>query len=1818
MKNAKWFLFALVMQVSVLATAQEAGYPKPFSITISYGSDIEWIFDCHNYSSVGDITVAGVPKPFGFYERYGTYPTTWLYTESPTRIYVDVENRNCSRTWTTTNATNFPGPSDRGAFCINDYDVYMGGDFMGRLVYNAPVLTPPWPEGTAGFTVDNQIICKESIPILTHDVGIGDVYEWEINVDLARLGEAGYRIFTTTTTPRIDFSARAIASGLGIDVNTVYDIPLWVRVKPQLGTNRTCGSYSRTSEARLVTFRRPIPSLADISTTPSCPNVNTGTISFANVRMESGAAYDPTGIEFQLQDTDGNFINRQAIGASRSGTIGNLPPGTYVPLLFYTTNNCNHYFAPVTIGSFPILSSGGTPTLRNPSCSGRTDGTIAVSVAGGRAPYQYTISGGSLSSPVVQTGSVNHMFSGLGGGVYNIVVRDDCGQQVSFMNQTLYDPLSLSINTITPTDVVCIAAGPSGRVSIASNGLAGVNYTYTISGPVNHSETVMSPLYTSPAILSAGNYTISMSDGICSTSQAFTIGSLSPHTVSGTKVDALCYNIRTGAITLTGSGGFAGRYEYSIDGINFSSSNYFTGLQGGQNYTPYVRDATYPACRASGDVIAVNQPAQISVTINQNIPAVCFGEASGAVTVSASGGMPTFGTYTYELTKPSFADDIVTSGVASFTNLESGTYWLTTTDGVAGCVVGQPVVITQPLQVKFKPTLHEYDGVNVSCASAADGIVSFASTGGTYPLTVKVDGWSDQIINSSADVATFNGFRGNINYEFTIAYKGGLCEVDTTIVFTAPSGLTVETGPAVTYGDDYDVSCHGSNDGILYVKSEGGILPYTYELTPNGIPTSYTSTMADSVVFGQLSAQSYTVIVRDNNSCTFETSVVLQEPDELTSNTQLPDYTGYALRCYGDRDAAVNVRPSGGSYPQTVTLGANVQVATIAEAGTDAMFANLAAGNYTYSIVDEAGCGTTGSFELVQPTALQFDNAETLLLKPECSNAREGSIQVKARGGVKIGSTIVSGVRVEGNAYDYALTYSSYPPVPALPFFYPEEQYLQGDRVMFDELIAGPYSMMVTDKNGCTASIPLSLPTGRQVSINTLDKKSITCKEDQNGSIELSVNGGLEPYAVTTRDASFDVVQTRAAVGDNEVININTLSEGLYYMQIEDATGCSVYSGTNSFQIEGPPDELALTIDVSEITCFGNNNGNVLLSATGGWREGSYVYGNNLSTLAVGNDLFDNLVPGNHTFYVRDSRSCIATHTITLIEPAVMASDIGNITMVSCNGLRDGSIALQVSGGTEPYSVSYDNRVNWIESVSIDNLPADNYEIHVKDSRGCSDTQVVRITEPNALQALLVTKENTLCKETNGSITTNIAGGTSPYTLEWHNEEGTGFGNNPVLANLLAGTYTLDVSDVNGCSSQLHVPIINSNDIVFDVITSGVSCFGGTNGIGRIQLTQVQAPYVVTWDDGSAALEVNTFASGVHSVSIEDSNNCIVTREFEVTSPDEIIVDVTDQKIPSCHGICDGMLQLTSSGGTGALRHEWTDGNTSTTRNNLCAGEYTITLTDANNCSVERTVTLTAPEKIDLEIKESYAICQGQTVQLSPKGWAEYRWTSTNGFASTASSVSLQTEGKYALTVTDNKGCQREASFTLNYSSELLKAEFLVPGVAYVNDTVIVVNITQPDPEILRWTFDKNSAISVAEYGHYNEIVFLKEGTFDITLETQLGQCVDQQHKTISIVANTEENDDGGRLGYVEKGIKEMVVYPNPNDGIFSCRVELYKTGGIQLRLKDMSGKELILKKLEGSTSYEVNYNISNHSSGMYWLIAETSDDVKTERVMVK
>ncbi|MFH1320940.1 MAG: T9SS type A sorting domain-containing protein, partial [Bacteroidota bacterium] len=481
---------------------------------------------------------------------------------------------------------------------------------------------------------------------------------------------------------------------------------------------------------------------------------------------------------------------------------------------------------------------------------------------------------------------------------------------------------------------------------------------------------------------------------------------------------------------------------------------------------------------------------------------------------------------------------------------------------------------------------------------------------------------------------------------------------------------------------------------------------------------------------------------------------------------------------------------------------------------------------------------------------------------------------------------------------------------------------------------------------------------------------------------------------------------------------------------VTDSTGSTA---SDTVIINEPPLLIIDAITSNPATCNGECDGDATVTPVGGAPPYFYFWNDpDTQTTATATGLCN----GNYAGVVMDANGCFAGDTIIIPEPAVLSLIPGS-SDATC-GNNDGKAWISVTGGTPSYAYLWDDPLLQTTDTAF-NLFAGNYMVIVTDTNGCSDFAFVTVNNPGAPSIIIDSATNISCNGGNdGEIYITVAGGTAPYTYLWSNTDTI-----EDIANLPAGTYTVTVTGSDSCASTQSIVLTEPPALILSItVDSNVSCNGFCDGIATVLVSGGTPPYTYLWDDGQPIATAMGLCSGTYYVNITDSAGCIAVDSATITEPLPLNIVITGTTLSTCFNP-NGEACISVTGGTPPYTYVWDDPamQTDSCAIMLIAGEYHLTVTDANGCIVIDTIIINdipgpAIDSISTADITCFGACDGSATLTASGGTAPFTYIWKNFSGDTigvgSDSISGLCEGTYIATVIDSNSCFTSTAFIIN------------------------------------------------------------------------------------------------------------------------------------------------------------------------------------------
>ncbi|MGY8918237.1 MAG: plastocyanin/azurin family copper-binding protein, partial [Flavobacteriales bacterium] len=661
-----------------------------------------------------------------------------------------------------------------------------------------------------------------------------------------------------------------------------------------------------------------------------------------------------------------------------------------------------------------------------------------------------------------------------------------------------------------------------------------------------------------------------------------------------------CFNDNNGSASIASIQNGSNEYLYNWN--NGDTTSTINNLQEGSYYC-IVTDKNWQQCSDSIG-FTISEPTELNATENI-INVTCYGDSNGVATLNVNGGTSPY-TETW-------------NGASQY-NLQAGDYYYTLTDSNS-CTFSDSVHIYQPSQLNSS-----ISALDITNCGSNDGIINLSVSGGTGMYSYL---WSNN--DTTEDLNNLSSGT----YSVTITDINNCITTNSATINNFNSTLTTSLSSPTYNG--YNIQCFGGSNGSISSNTNGGVGSLTYNWS-NGQNTAIDT---------NLSAGLYSLIVTDSLNCTASDSIILSEPNELTST-----YTQTNVSCYNTNDGGAIVNFFGGTsgssagdtnyilgwagtpqpiylpYPQTVF---NTSV-------LPPLYNAIPAGVYPYTVTDLNGCIIYDTITIIEPDSLYitYTLSDNNGYNVSCFGGNNATIDIQVNGGTS-----------------------------------PFDNYLNNTLqtgLISNNLSAGNYTDSIVDLNGCNAnaSITLNQPSQLITTLNTID---ISCYDLCDGVIYSNTSGGVIPY-------------NHLWSNNQNTANISNLCTGNYSLILTDENGCI----ENSSTIINAPNAISVSVDsTSNISNYGGNSGFIYITTNGGsgLLNTNWTSTNNYSS--TNNDIL-NLYAGIYYLEITDTNLCSFLDTFELSQPSSLGISINTITSPSCYDSCNGEINITAYGGDSTYS----------------------------------------------------------------------------------------------------------------------------------------------------------------------------------------------------------------------------------------------------------------------------------------------------------------------------------------------------------------------------------------------------------------------------------------------------------------------------------------------------------------------------------------------------
>ncbi|EAQ42737.1 T9SS type B sorting domain-containing protein [Polaribacter sp. MED152] len=1435
-----------------------------------------------------------------------------------------------------------------------------------------------------------------------------------------------------------------------------------------------------------------------------------------------------------------------------------LAAGNYTAIVM-DSNGC--LSLPENVIIYPPLNFEATIT-KNLDCTLNADASVEINVLQGSNNYEYEVVNSASTSIISRTtlASATETIQLSDAGVYTITVFDlatNCSKSITVEVLSKEEPtFTFSVDNST-------CSGTNSGTIALQNSNSSLDYTYSIS-PVSGSFDATTNSFINVA---PGTYTITaLGNNNCTIVEAnVTVNEFDPIQIpTPTITDFSCttgntYNnasitIDT-ALIMGGSGNYTqidfinnkGTATTTDDEIVQTGNNdtYILSDTNGGNFTIVVYDDE--GCSASIQTNVNEFFALTDIFITEDVSADCKTGASISVTTNTE---VNGANKSYTISNNTGFTETNTTGI--FKDIAEGSYTIRVLNLDTNCYLETNYTIEN---------VNEFDIIvqknnDLSCANSATGSVSFQFSSTTiysgnydYVLFDKITNLPTTFVGSGSGETIINNLTEGEYYIKITQLDIPFCDVE-----SAPFSIE---GPAETLDFDFittPITCVSANSGTLLIDAFGGWQEYEYQLaTATGtiIQSFSTNNSIDN-----LAAENYIISVRDKFNCVVDKSFTLENPLEITADITVAD-----LVCFDEKDGAITVSNVAGGQGNPVKYYYQIQkdsgILSVKQESN--VFDNLTAGNYTVVISDEYSCSKTYNVVIDNPDA------------------------------VLVTANITTGITCSSNLSEVTLSASG----GSGNYTYSKDGISFTNSPIF-EVAVGTHQFYAKDDNGCiseaSAIVEIDALNPLTAILDT-SAANVSCAAETGAVISAIASGGFGNYQYELLNDADVILRNR-----QDEDTFSGLSSGTYKIRVY-SEDC-VFT-TESYTITEPVAlEIQTPVVVSNISCFGNLDGSIVINATGG--TGDLVYSIDQVKYESIN-VFNNLPAGIYNVTVQDESGCFVSETVEITEPDQLTSNAINVQQELCLGSKNAAFDLEITGGNPPYKTSLNGAAFVENQLSFSNLEGGKtYVIFIEDAKGCEDFLVVPLEE--AVEVNLTTNTTLSC--TNYLSTIEASVNASASSKVQYSINNGALQTSGIFSDLASGTYTVTALHENGCEVSEQIIINNPNPLTIEgVSTQDILCFGGNNG--SIVVTSSGGQGVVSYSiDGINFQTDNTFTNlskGTYQVTIKDELDCqVVSTAVVIDEVEELKVSLKDIQHATCFGESDAGFEIEIEGGTAPYNVKLDNGASVENQfifSDLEGGKtYQITVVDANNCTTNFSVDIEAGVSLNLTTNTTlncinYLSEIEATVNASEASKVQY--SINNGALQTSGIFSDLATGSYTITAVHENGCEVSEQVIINNPNPLTIEEVTSENIlCFGGNNGSIVVTSSGGQGVVSYSIDGTN------FQTDNTFANLSPGTYQVTIKDELNCEVNSTEVTI---------DEIDELKVSVKDIQQATCV-GESDGGFEIEIE---GGTAPYNVKLDNGafveNQFAYSNLEGGKTYQIIVVDANNCTTNFSVDLESS-----------
>ncbi|WP_051929454.1 PKD domain-containing protein [Flavobacterium sp. 83] len=1380
-------------------------------------------------------------------------------------------------------------------------------------------------------------------------------------------------------------------------------IPAGVSVNPSSGNANSIPALTisnSNNQPKMVT-------LTIISTLNGCPSTNTYDIIInpaptitqpTGSTICSGGIATPLSVSITPTPVSGNttykwYSNTTGDTNSNTSTLVNTSTidGNYTPP---STLGTIYYFCEVTFsssGSCPNIKSNAVPIIVNAGVTINTQPTatqnlcvggsiplpLSVTATGGTGTLTYQWYSNTTNSTIgatpVGTNSSTYalpVFNAIGTFYYYAIVSangNGCGTATSTFSEVVViaDP-SITVQPLV-TQTQCRNSAATSLIVTATDGIGIFNYQwYSTSNPINTGGNpvgINSSSYLPPTDVVGTFYyycLVSQSGLGCSIKSniATVVVVTAPQITINPQSAAVCGVGTLAPLTVAFSNGTGtATYQWYDDNGPKSGATIDTYRPTNTVTTSYYCIITFSSggctsITSDKAIITINPQPTISTQPLTTQNSCVGGTISSPLSVTSSGGTgtPSYQWYSTTNNSPTGGTQVGTNSATytppALTIVQTYNYYVVITYSGGGCnsitsnlaqivVVNDPTVITQPLTTQ---TVCQNSNATVLSVAASGGL------GSNYSYQ-----WFSSISNSN-----IGGFLilGEINNTF-LPPTSNVGTLYYYCVIKQPTGtgcnttsvtamVTVNLAPAFTTTLVSSDICLGQIPSQLKVVTNSDALSpiYQWYYNPNNLNSGGTLLSGETnAAFNppaSAAGTQYYYCVVTFSSITGNCSEIISSPVKVIINQPPVVFNKTAIICSGNSftvlpvNSGLEIVPIGTTYtwtnptinpPNSIT-GASAQSIPQTNISQTLINSTTSPATVIYTVTPLSGVCMGHSFTVivtVNPAISAIVNSNN----STCFGINNGTIQTNITGGIPFSSGVPYQISWNG-PNGFASSASS-----------------------ISNLVPGDYTLSITDAGGCPITNTYTISEPNDISIATDLEKDVTCFNEANGAIAITITGGTLGYTFAWTKNGIAFATTK---------DLTNLNPGIYVVTVSDTNNCSPKTAT--FTITEPPILAVNLVNQNNILCFGQPTGTITVNVVGGTLPYTYSW-TGPNGVTSSNQNLTNVLAGTYNLLVTDNLGCIKTLSVTLTQPTAILIT-ATTSPIICYGGNDASITLSITGGIAPYKIVWNTLAS---GLFQDNLSAGDYLITVTDANNCVKTLNVNIPEAPIFTINPVVKQISCFGMNDGSINLNLVGGITPLRLVWSDGSAAGLTRN----NLGPGSYTVTIIDSKPCTIISTFIIQEPQKLILSAnVIHAFDCDDANSGAINLLVAGGTPPFTYSWSNGALTEDLSNIPAGNYLISVIDSRACSITAQYVINRQPPIVIGVETKTDFNCETkYVKQTFVAQVSGGVPPYQLVWSSGTVSGLNNEMMNtnqnGTSILYVTDNMGCKANYTFNVDLP-----------------------------------------------------------------------------------------------------------------------------------------------------------------------------------------------------------------------------------------------------------------